>query len=358
LVALAAAFAALPMHGTGAKIAVRRDEICEIEESEMRLTRRAFVGAAASAVLARPALLRAAEPLVFGCVPANAVHWIACVLVEKGLLKQAGFDAEIGTIQNSPQSMQMLITGGYQIATSQPEAAVAAIERGATNLAAISAPMNRADWVLTGAQGVKSLQDLKGKTIGVSSLRISEVWLTTQLLTRAGLKKDEFSFITAGTSPLKITALQKGSLAAAVLFRPSADLAIKEGLNDLAHYDGLRDYPTVLYMVAKEWAAKGDAGKRAGKAIQDGHRWLWDPNNRNEAIDILIKYTKRERPICEAVYNDYFVKEKIYSRTGEISLAGFKNVLDDMAEDGDIVKPPAPAPTKFVLDKSLGGLVG
>jgi len=68
------------------------------------------------------------------------------------------------------------------------------------------------------------------------------------------------------------------------------------------------------------------------------------------------QYTKRERPICEAVYDDYFVKKKISSKTGEISLTGLKNLLDDVAEDGDIFKPPAPAAGKYVLDKSLGGL--
>ena len=320
----------------------------------MKLSRRALVGAAAAA-LARPAILAAAEPLVFGCVPANSVHWIACAAVERGFFKNVGFEAEIGVIQSSPQSMQMLITGAYQISSTQPEAAVAAIERGA-NLAAISAPMNRADWVLAGAAGIKSLGDLKGKIIGVSSLRISEVWLTALLLEQAGLKKDDYSFIGVGTSPLKVTALQKGSIAAAVLFRPSADLALREGFADLARYSGMRDYPTVLYITGRDWAAKGDAGKRAAQAIQDGHRWLWDPQNKNAAIEILAKYTKRDQAICAAVYDDYFVKEKTYSRTGEISLAGLKNLLDDVAADGDIFKPPAPPAGKYVLDKSLGGL--
>ena len=322
----------------------------------MKLSRRAFVGAATVA-LARPAIVAAAEPLIFGCVPANSVHWIACAAVERGFFKNVGFDAEIAVIQSSPQSMQMLITGAYQISSTQPEAAIAAIERGASKLAAISAPMNRADWVLAGAAGIKSVMDLKGKIIGVSSLRISEVWLTTQLLERAGLKRDEFSFIGVGTSPLKVTALQKGSIAAAVLFRPSADLALKEGFADLARYSAMRDYPTVLYVVNKEWAAKGDAGKRAALAIQEGHRWLWDPQNRSAAIEILAKYTKRDQSICAAVYDDYFVKERSYSKTGEISLAGLKNLLDDVAEDGDIFKPPAPPAGKYVLDKSLGGLV-
>jgi ABC-type nitrate/sulfonate/bicarbonate transport system substrate-binding protein len=323
----------------------------------MKLSRRAFVGAAAaSAALARPAILAAAEPLVFGCVPANSVHWIACAAVERGFFKNVGFDAEIATIQSSPQSMQMLITGAYQISSTQPEAAIAAIERGASRLAAISAPMNRADWVLAGAAGIKNLSDLKGKIIGVSSLRISEVWLTAQLLEQAGLKKDDYSFIGVGTSPLKVTALQKGSIAAAVLFRPSADLALKEGFADLARYSGMRDYPTVLYITSRDWAAKGDAGKRAAQAIQEGHRWLWDPQNKSAAIEILAKYTKREPSICTAVYDDYFVKEKSYSKTGEISLAGLKYLLDDVAADGDIFKPPAPPAGKYVLEKALGGL--
>ena len=66
----------------------------------MKLSRRAFVGAAAAA-LARPAIVAAAEPLSFGCVPANSVHWIACAAVERGFFKNAGFDAEIGVIQSS-----------------------------------------------------------------------------------------------------------------------------------------------------------------------------------------------------------------------------------------------------------------
>jgi NMT1/THI5 like len=191
------------------------------------MSRRAFVGAAGMAALARP--VAAAEPLIFDCVAANSVHWIAGAAVEQGFFENVGFDAEIGVIQSSPRSMQMLITGAYQISSTQPESAIAAIERGASTLAVIAAPMNRADWVLAGAKGIRSLADLKGNVIGVSSLRISEVWLTTQLLERAGLNKDEVSFIGVGSSPLKITAPQKGSVAAAVLFRPSADRALNEG---------------------------------------------------------------------------------------------------------------------------------
>jgi hypothetical protein len=61
------------------------------------------------------------------------------------------------------------------------------------------------------------------------------------------------------------------------------------------------------------------------------------------------QYTNRERPICEAVYDNYFAQENIHSKTGEISLTGLKNLSDDVAEDGDIFKPPAPPAGKYVL---------
>lgn len=55
----------------------------------MQLTRRRFalatLGATATAAaVARPAILRAAEPLTMGYVPANAIHWIGSVVLEKG----------------------------------------------------------------------------------------------------------------------------------------------------------------------------------------------------------------------------------------------------------------------------------
>lgn len=324
----------------------------------MQLTRRAFsIGAGAVAAdLAAPGLVRAAEPLVVGFVLANALHWVQCVAIDKGFYRDVGFDASAAVIQNSPHAIQMAITGGFQVATSQPEPFVAAVERGATDLGAISAPMNSADWSLVGNPAVKSVEDLKGQTIGVSSLRTSESWLTTKLLLAKGLKSGDFSFIQLGTSPAKVTALQKGAVGAAILFEPTAELAVRQPLPLLARYGTMRAYPTILYVVNKSWAAKGDAGKRTAQAIQRAHAWLWDPANKDEAIKILAKYTKRDDSILEAVYQEYFVTDKIYGRHGEIELDGLQRALADMAEDGEVFKTAPPA-NKYVLDPSLGAIL-
>ena len=321
----------------------------------MQMHRRTVLGGMAASAIATPSLVRAAEPLAIGIVPANAIHWVQLVATDLGFYKEEGFDPSIQTIQSSPQSIQFAITGQYQIATAQPEVIVAAVEQGATQLASLAAPTNSSDWVLVGSREVKTLADLKGKIVGVSSLRTSEAWLTSALMQQKGFAKDAVKYQPAGTSPAKVASLEVGNIAAAVLFQPSAEVAIRAGLPVLARFEGMRAYPTVLYNVNREWAAKGDAGQRVSRAIQKAHRWLYDPTNKKQAMEISSKYTKREIPVVETVYEDFFVRGKIYSTTGEISVEGYQNAINDMAEDGAVFKA-APKAEKYLLDKKLGGL--
>ncbi len=321
------------------------------------LDRRTFVAGAAAVCVARPALVRAAEPLNLNVVLGNSLHWVQFAAADKGFYRDAGFDAKISALQSSPQSVQLALSGDLQVATSQPETFVAAFEQGATVLGAIASPSNRCDWVLTGARGVTSLADLKGKQIGLSSLRATEAWLTGRLLEAKGIRKDEVKFVVAGTSPAKVAALEAGNIGAAVLFQPSAEAAVRQGLVALAHYQDVRAYPTIVYVVNKSWAGTGDAGKRVAGVLQRTHAWLWDPANKAEALQILAKYTKRELAVLAPVYDEYFVTAKLYSKTGQVERDGMRAVLADMAEDGSVFKT-APAVEKYLLDKSLGGLAG
>ncbi len=320
----------------------------------MTITRREFA-AGAGALVFSPSIARAADPLVVGALPANAVHWVQCVAHEKGFYRDAGFASDLQAIQSSPQSMQMAITGGYQVATSQPDTFIAAFTRGATQLAVISSPTNYNDWVLVGSPEVKKLEDLKGKTIGLSSLRGSEAWATSRLLDDKGLKRDSYNYIVSGVSPAKVAALLRSAIGAAVLFEPSAEVAVREGLPALATYAGLRSYPTVVYVVNKEWAAKTENGKRVAGAIQKAHAWMWDRNNQKECEAILSKYTKRDASVCATIYKRYFIDAALYSKTGAVDIEGLRTVLSDMAEDGAVFTK-APDVRAVLLDPALGGL--
>lgn len=324
----------------------------------MKITRRTFglTGLAALSGAALPDVARASdERLILGVTLGNSIYWDIDVAIDKGFFRAEGFAPEILVPQSSPQAMQLLVTGSIHLAATQPEPLIAAIEKGATAVAAIAAPMNYADWSLSVRPDIEKLADLKGKVIGVSALKNSECSQTTQLLSKAGLKTGDYTFIVAGTSPSKITALEKGSISAAILFQPSGQLAETLGMKTLAYFSDLRPYPSILYGVGREWAAKNDAGQRMTRALRAAHEWLQKPDNKAEAITILQKATKRDAATAGKVYDIYFVDKKIYSPTGAIELSGLNRVIADIAAEGEILKAATPA-SKYLIAQESGGL--
>jgi ABC-type nitrate/sulfonate/bicarbonate transport system substrate-binding protein len=189
------------------------------------------------------------EKLDLTYIPSNSIYWDLDVGVDKGFFKAEGFNAQILSNQSSPQSMQMLISGQVEIAISQPDPLIAAIEKGAKTIGVIAAPATEADWFLVGKKGVKNIEDLKGQTLGFSSLRVGEFYLTRNILKEHGIDAKDFSAIQIGPTPAKYAALQKGSIAAGVLFQPTATLAQQNGFPVLVRFaQAIKGFPAIVYL--------------------------------------------------------------------------------------------------------------
>src|SRR5258708_28915271 len=254
------------------------------------------------------------EKLVISYVPGNAIYWDIDVAIEKGFFKNEGFAPEVVIFQSSPQSIQLLIAGEVQLAGAQPEALLAAVVHGSKGFAVISSPAERPDWFLVGRPDIKALTDLKGKYFGTGGLQLGENWWTWKALAKAGVAPTDFSMLVVGTSAQKFAALQRGSIAFTVLFQPTAQLALAEGMNVLYRFSDGEAFPSILYSVATTWAQQADHGQRLQRALRRAHDWLYDPANRAEAIAILQKYTKRAPDLLAPIYDLYVAKDAILSR--------------------------------------------
>ena len=73
-------------------------------------------------------------------------------------------------------------------------------------------------------------------------------------------------------------------------------------------------------------------------AYQKGVDWFYDPANRKEAVDILVRFAKLDRVDCEQTY-DLYQKLKIYDRVGAIAGSGLDNLIRIMKADGDLEGP-------------------
>ncbi|HEU5019133.1 MAG TPA: ABC transporter substrate-binding protein [Pseudolabrys sp.] len=298
------------------------------------------------------------EKLDLTYIPSNSIYWDLDVGVEKGFFKDEGFDAHILANQSSVQSMQMLISGQVEIAISQPDPLIAAIEKGATAVGIIAAPATEADWFLVGKKGVKSINDLRGQTVGFSGLRVGEFYLTREILKEHGIGPSDFSAVQIGPTPAKYAALQKGSIAAGVLFQPTATLAQQNGFPVLLRFaQKFKGFPALVYLANRKWAATNNHGERFTRALKRIHEWLYDPKNKDEAIAIMQKYSKRSKEVVAKVYDLYFVTDKLYSKTGALNVADMEKTVQMIAENTNLPKDRIPKPEQYLIPASDGALL-
>lgn len=289
-------------------------------------------------------------PLAINYAIPNAIWWSIDVGLDKGFFKDAGFAPEAIPFQNSPQAVQLLISKSVQAAVVQPEAVMDANLHGA-GLVAVAQTESRPDWSFVVAKSIKSWSDLKGKIIGFSSLKVNEVWLTEKLLAAHGLKKSDWTGIQVGITPLKLAAMEKGSIAGGALFEPGAERAVSSGFTALAHYAQLGDYPPSLVVTTRSWAMEDHNGARLSKAFARAHEWLYDPANRTEAEQILSKHTKVSADIAKKVYEILFITDKSYSHDGAVDPKGLKRALQLVADAGELPAAKLPAPESMMLPR-------
>jgi ABC-type nitrate/sulfonate/bicarbonate transport system substrate-binding protein len=296
------------------------------------------------------------EPLAISYVPTNSIPWDLNAAIENGFFRDEGFAPKGVTFQNAVQSAQLLINGSVELSVGQIDPFLSAVLRGSREIGFIAAPLDRPDWFLSARPEIKSPSDLKGKLVGVASLQVGEAWLTRSWLKAQGLKESECGLINVGTTPSKFAALQRGSIAAAVMFQPLGIKVEQMGFPTLYRYaDGPR-FPPVIYAVSRKWAAEKDHGKRLSRALVRAHKWLLDPANRDAAIAVLQKYSKRERPVLEANYDFFIAKTKLMNEDAAIEVAGVANEIKVMMENGAIPKGTTITPDQYLLPKELGGL--
>lgn len=295
------------------------------------------------------------EPLDLSYFPPISIYWDLDVGIEKSFFRDEGFAPKFITGQSSPQMIQLLISGSVKMASSLPEAIIEAIGHGAKELAVIAAPADRPDWFLVARPEIKDWKDLKGKMLGFGELRTGEYWLTRDILAQHGIKTADYGSIVVGLTTAKYAALEKGSIAAANLFQPIAELAAQKGYKVLVRLSTLKSYPGIIYVVNRKWAGTRDHGKRLARALNKAHAWLYDPKNHDEAISILAKYTKRDRPILEEIYRLYFVTDKIYSKTASVDAQGLARLVSLMVKNGEVGVKESPPPDSYLLPANLGG---
>ena len=70
------------------------------------------------------------------------------------------------------------------------------------------------------SEGIKSFEDLKGKTLAMDALTTGFAFVLYRMLDNAGLKPDDYKMVSVGATPHRWEAVQKGEHAGTLLIEP------------------------------------------------------------------------------------------------------------------------------------------
>jgi ABC-type nitrate/sulfonate/bicarbonate transport system substrate-binding protein len=281
---------------------------------EMSRRRAGYVmGAVLAAVLAVLGPSRAAEHVKAGNQGGQAPLWPFYIAENKGFFAAEGIDLDVTFARSPAQVIQQLTAGSIDVAISvAADGPVQAIDKGAS-LAIVRIIGDRPPYALIAKPAIRTLADLRGKTIASgSSVDITDVYLK-RMLAAAGLKPGDYDTLAGGVAATRYAALQAGSADAALILPPLNFRAEKAGFHTVAlAADYVHDFPFAVMAVLRPWAqAHKDTVRRILKATDKSIAWFKDPSNRAAAIAVLVKVGKANRDDAEASYDylrhiDYF----------------------------------------------------
>ena len=212
---------------------------------------------------------------------------------------------------------------------------------------------------LVASSPVKSVPDLKGRTVSVDAMTTGFAFVARELIARNGLAESDVDFVRAGGTANRYKELIAGKQDATLLRTPFELLAETHGYHRIASAESLGAYQGTVGLARRAWAREHEtalvAFLRAYKAATD---WLYDPANREIAEALLVAHIRDMTPPLAKRSYDLLVSQKGgLSRDLAPDIAGIRTVLQLRAKFATPAKPLSD-PMRYVdltyYDKAFG----
>ena len=256
-----------------------------------------------SLALAHPLWAQAPTVRVGTNSPASAESVLFSIARDAGVLKQNQLDVEVIFIAGGTLSMQALIGKSLDfLCTGGTPYIVAYLEGAQTKM--IGGVNNKLPYGFVSLASIKTPAQLKGKRIGISRFGSTDDFAVKLALTQFGLTPKDVNITQVGSAATRLTALQAGSIDAAVLTLGLVQIGQKSGLNLLLDFiEKDIEYQQVA-IIARDDLLKSrpDLVRRFMKAYLDSVRFY--KTQKEPAIRETMKRLRTsDRAIAEFDYN-------------------------------------------------------
>jgi ABC-type nitrate/sulfonate/bicarbonate transport system substrate-binding protein len=252
----------------------------------------------------------------------NMPNLTVAIAQKRGFFKDENIDAEI--IRMNPNvAITALSTGDVDYCQLFGAVVGGAIAGLAVRI--VAGFLDNWPMTLIAQPEIKTLKDLKGKTLGISSFGATPDVAARLMIKQAGIDPEkEIKVLALGSDAARLTALKQRVVDVVVISPPADAQMEKQGYRILARAYELFSFPYLgLGTHTRKIKERPDEIRRVIKATIRANRFIRD--HRDEAVETLIAWGKVER---EFAYASYDALKILFNADGGVPEDGLKLVID------------------------------
>jgi NitT/TauT family transport system substrate-binding protein len=263
------------------------------------------------------------------------------IAMDAGYFKEQGLDVELVTMKGGPAAAGALMSGDVDIAVSVAETPIKMRAQG-KDLRVIGLVQDKNPCVLVVAAGspVKSLADLKGKTIGVTATGSLTDLILRAYINRLGMNVADFEIVGLGSGATVAAALERGQIQAAIAVTPFLTRLQMDNKVKVVYDFRKEVYPgqAVLIRGADMGTPKEQAYRKFVAAMVKGAKTLHEDRALTGKIGRAY-FPDMDPKVLDTMIVDETQQNPIFTRNSALTRADYDVLTDTLVRNKLIAKP-------------------
>jgi NitT/TauT family transport system substrate-binding protein len=246
------------------------------------------------------------------------------VASDKGFFREEGLEVEL--IQVSPRLGSMAVMNGDVAFTTSFTSTFRAILQGMP-LKLVMVALKKGIYYLVTRPEVKDIQELKGKKMGIATIRGTDSIVAEELLRSKGFNPASLQQLVIGDTSLRAQALISGAVQVVSLSPPHDLLLKKMGYNILAGPPEVGLPASGLFTSNRLLKENPNAVQRTLRAVVKANRFIAE--RRQETVAVMMKWLPQTQEVAGQSYD---VELKALTKDGQMTDAELENLIDRLEE--------------------------
>ena len=246
------------------------------------------------------------------------------IAASKGFFREEGLDVEL--IQVSPRLGALAVMNGDVSFTTSFTSTFRGILQGLP-LKLILVALKKGIYFLVVRPEIKDVEDLKGKKLGVATIRGTDQLVAEELLRSKGFNPALLQQIVIGETPLRAQALVAG-IVQVVSLSPPHDLVLQQmGYKVLAGPPEVGLPASGLFTSDRLLKENPQGVKRTLRALIKANRFITE--NRQETIAVMLKSLPQPQEVASRSYD---LELKALSKDGQMTDSEMESLIERLGE--------------------------